>query len=103
MKLFLDEVYDALSRDATHEALVAVVRRYKEGGMSQECAYDLLELTWLRIGCHDEEEQSRGCDLLEGVMDVVWGHCPANRRLCENSLDSSRMAEFRGNSEVEEL
>jgi hypothetical protein len=102
MKVFLDEITDALSRDASYDEVIAVVRRYKDGGLSQECVYDLLELTWLRLGCRDEE-RSRNCDLLEGVLEVVWGHCPASRMLWEDSLNDERVAAFRGSIEVDEL
>ena len=103
VKLFLDEITDALTKGTSHDDLIGVVRRYKEGGLSQERAYDLLELIWLRRDCRNEEETSRVCDLLESVMERVWGYCPSVERLWEESLDSNRLAEFRGCSEVDEL
>lgn len=75
-----------LERGADHEELLALVRRFKTGGVGQREAYDQLQELWLEYGFDDDDGETSIRENLEYVMEIVWGFCPAGRRIWEQSL-----------------
>jgi len=85
------EFQDALERGATHDSLVEIVRRHKQGGMTQRQSYDALQEIWLEKGFDDDdgEEENPVRDELEAVMEIVWGFCPSQRAIWDTPLSDS--------------
>lgn len=71
---FQTECKAALSRGASHDELLHIVRRFKADGVTQREAYDALHEIWLEQGYDEDdgegEDQLR--DNLEYAMEVVW-------------------------------
>ncbi|MGD9857893.1 MAG: hypothetical protein AB7U20_23360 [Planctomycetaceae bacterium] len=80
----------SLESGANHDELAALVRRHKASGLSQREAYDQLQQLWVEYGFdaddHDGENPVR--DNLEYIMEIVWGFCPAERAIWEDSLST---------------
>jgi hypothetical protein len=93
MKTLFDEIRDGLQAGFSSDALLDIVRRHKSGGLSQQAAYDALEKLWTEHGCNDCNEgdgSAPACDMLGGLLDRVWGYCPAKDALWETSLSAKK-------------
>lgn len=80
-----------LESGADHAALLELVRRHKEGGLSQRDAYDALHELWLEHGFDDDQKgENQLRDDLEYVMEIVWGFCPAAAAIWPTSLSNEK-------------
>lgn len=62
------EIAEAIRRDAPMEEFVAILRSYRDRGVTAESAYGTLDR--MRVGVDDRTE-----DRILDVMDVVSGFC----------------------------
>jgi hypothetical protein len=76
---FIDEVSQALARGASFNELFAILRAYKESGLTQRSAYESLELVRARVGEPLD-------DIVMELMDIVVGFCNPRNRLWETPL-----------------
>ncbi len=81
-----NQIVNRLHAGASFEELVEIVLHFKAHGLSQQAAYDTLEEIQrdLSVAAIDEEYPLR--DLLEGLMDRVWGYCSAQDAIWDSSL-----------------
>jgi hypothetical protein len=74
---FREDALTALGAGDDHHALIEVVRRHRERGLSVADVYEALEGIWLEHG-FDKKEAEEGAlqDALEFVMEKVWYGLP---------------------------
>ncbi len=86
MKQLREDILSALSRSATLEELLEVVRRYKSHGANQRDTYETIEALWIELGCQGTDDETATCSLLGAVMDRVWGYCSATDSIWDTAL-----------------
>lgn len=82
----------ALDGGKNQEALLELVRRYKEAGLGQRAAYDALQELWHEYGFNDDAQQAENNarDNLEHVMEIVWGYSPSAGAIWPTSLSREK-------------
>ena len=81
---FRNEFSNALREGKSYEELRRIVIRQKNAGMSQQAAYDTLEI--VREGIDESDEAT--IERIEDVMDDVWGYCNLARRIWSEGASS---------------
>ena len=78
----------ALETNVSEPELAEIVLRYKALGLNQQEAYSALErmrVEW----CNGEQPETPTCEILEAIMDRVWGYCSQSRRLWSTALSET--------------
>lgn len=73
---FKNDFLTALQAGRDYDALMELVRNYRNQGLSSDAAYEALHEIWLEFGFDKIVEGSRVQDELEYVMEKVWYDSP---------------------------
>jgi hypothetical protein len=73
---FKQDFLEALTTGADHQALLDVVCRHQEKGLTPQEAYQTLEQVWLEFGFDETEAGGAMRDELEFVMEKAWYQGP---------------------------
>ena len=66
------EIVAALQSGSDHHALMEIVYRHCQRGLTDREAYVALEAVWRDLGFQDSDAESAQRDELEFVMERVW-------------------------------
>lgn len=72
---FTEDIVKAAGDSHPLAMMIEVILRYKAAGYSQQDVYDKLQGIWRELRCDVTTQESPLCNLLESVMDRVWGYC----------------------------
>jgi len=75
----------ALENGASEVELAEIVSRYKALGLTQQDAYSALSQMRVYL-CNRDRAETPICEILEAIMDRVWGYCSQDLRLWNTSL-----------------
>lgn len=87
---FATEFRTALENHASEQELAEIVLRSKAIGLTQQGIYSALTRIRDEL-CEQGRAETPVCELLEGIMERVWGYCGMNRRLWETSLPETKL------------
>lgn len=85
---FTADFRSALETNAAEPELAEIVLRYKTLGLTQQGAYSALKQMRVEL-CNDERAETAICEILEAIMERVWGYCSQSRRLWSTSLSET--------------
>jgi len=89
MNEFREQFAAALKGEASPGELLAIVRQHKAHGLSQQTTYDALESIRTELGCSGDRPDLL-CEVLEDIMDQVWGFCTQVKAIWDTSLSQAQ-------------
>jgi hypothetical protein len=83
---------DKLTHRAPFRDLLDVILQYKNRGVSQRVAYDVLEDLWREKGCDNAcPADSPDCEMLGQLMHRVWGYCSLADAIWSTPLSAKKV------------